>query len=85
MATPRRAFLNAFAEGAELAARGDPRAFLGAVAGLAAVAGRNWTALVALTGLCHGLFRTVSHEADAERAYTMLEGWLVGDGLRLDP
>jgi hypothetical protein len=82
---PRQAFLNAFEEGARLRAGGDERAFLAAVAALAAAADRNWTALVALPGLCHGLLTTLSCEADAERAYAMLDGWLVGDGGRHDP
>jgi hypothetical protein len=76
------AFKRFTALGADLVQAGDAATFIHTVEALGARADSSVASLVALLGLCHGLFAQISR-SDSDRDYSLLKGWLAD--ARLDP
>jgi hypothetical protein len=64
------------AHGAELSRRAATAGIRQAVAQLGTRAATHPRSLIALLGVCHGLFQSVSAHADPTAEYSLLDGWL---------
>ena len=70
-----------YAHGAELSGRDAAASIHAALAHLGAEAATQASSLIALLGLCHGLFEPLSAHSDPAADFALLDGWLIGDSL----